>query len=173
MKIPFEQQTSPSRPFSGILCSLQVGKDISGEELAREIERYPDAPLPLVVRDYLIRLLRRQVKRKKGRKRTHPAVLDFGLSDASIVYDEQLRQFQNEDIQMRAEAKAKKHKLPRGRIPPNVRAAQHVLAADKTLFPNISPRGLINLLSRHGYLHPKATPGSSICRDEWKRPDDG
>jgi hypothetical protein len=122
---------------------LERDGSLSNEYLALVLEASSNHALPAWLQQYLIRHLRGEVKRKKGRKAAPAAATDFTLVDARALYQQRLEHHQEQDrLRRRSVAKA-------DRQSPQERALCDVLHEMKQDFPNITWQRLRNLISKN------------------------
>jgi hypothetical protein len=116
---------------------------LSNGYLAGVLEANAGHPLPESLHRYLIRHLRGEVKRKRGRRARSAAAVDFALVDADELYQERLAYHQQQD-------RISKHSVPKSdRRPPQERAFCDVLEQKKDDFQNITWERLRNAISRN------------------------
>lgn len=77
---------------------------LSGPDLALVLEQAAGKAPPRELNEYLIRFLRGEVKRKRGRKPRNLAAADFNCADARDTFDVKLAELEEEDRRTRAQA---------------------------------------------------------------------
>jgi hypothetical protein len=144
--------------FAWAQISLNEAGFLSDEELATVLEKNPGQPLPAWLREYLVRRLRRQVRKKTGPKPGPGAELKrHELLLARLLYRKALPIFQYLVARRRRAAGKAGVTLPRAEL------AAHEMTLDwlqvnKGLFSDLDPRSLHNLISKDA---PSARSSSS------------
>jgi hypothetical protein len=155
------------RDFTVADRDLKAGKTISAEDLASLLDRNRGLPIPNLIVERIIVLLRRHGRR--GRKPVSKAGLAWSLDRSIFLYDRKLRQLRREDADKRLKAQAARRILPTAETPAHERAAIYVLERMPDEFLNISAKRLINLMSE--YKRGKNPADYMIPPDEFDPPD--
>jgi hypothetical protein len=140
--------------FDDIQRKLERGEFVDGHELALTLRQNPDVALPAPIRDYMIRWLEGEVKRRRGRK---PKGMAKEIRDvlAGTLYRKYLAALQRQTKKRRKVAGSGKQDNRPGKAsrsgkrvqPAHVRAAERVA---RELFPNHTAAYVLNLVSKRG-----------------------
>jgi predicted transcriptional regulator len=120
---------------------VKHGQYISGEELATAIETNPGEPLPEGLRDYLCRLLRGEIKRKRGRKKEDKVVQWLMEHVIAQAYQQVL-----DHIQAKRTYRGRQ-RIAKGELAPHEEAARVIKEYYPDVFPRASPKRIANILS--------------------------
>jgi len=132
--------------FPWLLRRLERDERPRGDEVAGVLEANEGTPIPPPVLEYICRLLRGEVRQKRGPKRKESAEDTVRATLAAVTYREKLREFTEEAANAQTGTKSKDDDLSA-----RERALQYV--CDQFYRKrNISPGRLHNLLSERGLL---------------------
>lgn len=98
--------------FGTMLLKLGTEAYLTKEDLALMLDSNPGRPLPDKLRDYLVRFLRDEVKRKRGRKPRLTMFTDFELIQAAEDYSKALPRMQKIIKRRRQKAKERDKRFP-------------------------------------------------------------
>jgi hypothetical protein len=154
--VPGEEKPSTYQRWSpgglkATQAKLQREGYLTGEDLALLIEKPGHDRLPPALRDYLVRYLRGEVKKRPGRKRRSDMTAIFEEAYASLLYEKALRVFTKLQKRKKDRAKARREFLPRGDLSPSEHAAEWVRDQMKS-FEDMSTESVRNWLSKRRLL---------------------
>lgn len=140
---PYEEFAPTS--FRSMLRRIERGEAVDGKALAAMLDAHPNELLPVEIRDYLARWLRREVKQRRGRK--PPSLITKAWRDLAVLHYEATAAWLQK---RRAASKGRYCK----RVPETSwrDAAPHEIAVElvrRSFFPDLAHERVRNLLSSH------------------------